>query len=102
MGDPLKHAKEPGEVLTLSEAAAHLRVAEADLLRLVHEQALPGRQLGADWRFLKPAIQDWLRSPGMKESLLRLAGAWKDDPHVEDMLKQIYLERGRPMTPEGS
>ena len=32
------------EVFTLSDAAAYLRVTEAELLRLVHDQALPGRR----------------------------------------------------------
>ena len=40
------------EVLTLAEAAAYLRLAEKDLVRLVCEQGLPGRRLGHEWRFL--------------------------------------------------
>jgi hypothetical protein len=47
------------------------------------------------------AIQDWLRRPSMRESLLRLAGTWKDDPDVEEMLAEIYRQRGRPMLEEG-
>ncbi len=53
----------PGEVLTLAEAAAYLRLSEDDVVRLVHGQGLPGRLVGKEWRFLKPALQDWLRSP---------------------------------------
>jgi len=30
--------------------------------------------------------------------LERQAGALKDDPYLEEMLEQIYRERGRPMT----
>src|SRR5277367_5054010 len=50
----------PIEVLTLVEAAAYLRLTEADVLRMVDEQGLSARQLGKEWRFLKSAIQDWL------------------------------------------
>ncbi len=93
----------PGEVLTLAEAAAYLRLPEADVLRWVDEQALPARRLGNEWRFLKAAIQDWLRSgtpppKSNKEAWMALAGVWKDDPYVEDELKEIYRRRGRPMT----
>ncbi len=92
------------EVFTLPEAAGYLRLSEADVLRLVHEQGMPARQLGMEWRFLKAAIQEWLRTgpppAGSREALLSLAGAWKDDPYVEEELKEIYRRRGRPMTEE--
>jgi excisionase family DNA binding protein len=94
-----------GEILTLSEAAAYLRLSESDVLRLVDEQRLPARQLGKEWRFLKTAIQDWLRTgpppKPSKEALLAAIGSWKDDPYLEEMLKEIYRKRGRPMTEEG-
>jgi excisionase family DNA binding protein len=95
----------PGEVLTLAEAAAYLRFTEADVLRLIHEQALPARRLANEWRFLKAAIQQWLSTPpppGSKEAILSVAGAWKDDPDLEDMLEEIYRRRGRPITEDGS
>ena len=45
-----------GEVFTLAEAAAYLRLPEKEVVRLIREQALPARQAGSDWRFLKTAI----------------------------------------------
>jgi excisionase family DNA binding protein len=92
------------EVFTLAEAAAYLRVPEGEVVRLVQQQDLPGRLLGTEWRFLKSALQDWLRMPpprGSKEAVLSVAGAWKDDPYVEEELQEIYKHRGRPMTEEG-
>jgi excisionase family DNA binding protein len=88
----------PGEVLTLAEAAAYLRLSEQEVLRLIQEQGLPARQAGTDWRFLRAAIQQWLSTPSEslqsnKEAWLALAGAWKDDPYVEDELKEIYRRR---------
>ena len=61
-GAPSPGANGPvqAEVLTLAETAAYLRLPEADVLRLVDEQALPTRRLGNEWRFLKAAIQHWL------------------------------------------
>jgi excisionase family DNA binding protein len=96
----------PSEVLTLAEAAAYLRLPEADVMRLVDEQGLSARQLGTEWRFLKAAIQDWLRSgptpKPSKEAQLAVAGSWKDDPYVDEELKEIYRRRGRPMTEDES
>ncbi len=50
-----------GDVMTLAEAAAYLRLPESEVARLVHEAGLPGRAVGEEWRFLKTALQDWLR-----------------------------------------
>jgi excisionase family DNA binding protein len=91
-----------GEVLTLAEAAAYLRVPENEILRLVREQRLPGRRLGDDWRFLKTALQDWLRGPpSKKEGLLMQIGAFNDDPDLGAMLEEIHRQRGRPSTEGG-
>jgi excisionase family DNA binding protein len=88
------------EVLTLGEAAAYLRLPEADVLRLVQQHGLPGRHHGAEWRFLKDAIQDWLRAGtapmSNKDAWIALAGAWKDDPDLEDALQEIHKQHRQP------
>lgn len=90
----------PGEleILTLAEAAAYLRVSEAEVLQAIEEQGLPGAQIGTSWRFLKSAIQDWLRAGGRratdnKAAQLAVAGIWKDDPFWEEELREIYKRR---------
>lgn len=92
------------EVLTLAEAAAYLRVPEAEILRMAQGQLLPGRQVGNDWRFLKTALQEWLRSPqppvSKKDFWEKQIGALRDDPYLEEMLKEIYRQRGRPEVEE--
>ena len=93
-----------GCVLTLAEAAAYLRVSESAVLNMVREQGLPARQIGTEWRILQSALEDWLRTPAWKsskEALMGMAGAWKDDPYLDEMLQEIYKQRGRPMTEEG-
>jgi hypothetical protein len=60
---------------------------------------------GAEWRFFKTAIQQWLsQSPPRtsKEAQLATVGSWKDDPYLETMLEEIYKKRGRPITEDGS
>lgn len=95
------------EVFDLHDAATFLKVSEDEVLRMVKGQGLPARQIGDGWRFLKAAVCDWLRAgtpPRLsgKEALLALAGAWKGDPHLEDMVEEIYRKRGRPITEDGS
>jgi excisionase family DNA binding protein len=88
------------EVLNLGEAAAFLRVSEQDVLRMIKEQGLPARQVGEDWRLLKAAIREWLRTGtpprrSSKEALLAMAGSFKDDPDLDAIVKDAMRLRGR-------
>ena len=88
------------DVLTLDEAAAYLRVGTDEVLRSIDANELPARKVGDEWRFYKTALQEWLSKPPRKRGLLRHAGVIKDDPYVEEMLRDIYARRGRPETEE--
>ncbi len=89
------------EVLTLEEAAAYLRVSQDDVLEALQHQRLPGRQVRQQWRFLKAAIEDWLRtSPAQRERIMQLAGAWGNDPYNDEMMDEVFQRRGRPMVEE--
>lgn len=93
-----------GAVLTLPEVAAYLRMPEEKVVRLVRESNLPGRRAEDEWRFLKTAVDDWLTGASVrsnKEAWRSVAGVWKDDPTIDEMLKEIYRQRGRPMTEDG-
>jgi excisionase family DNA binding protein len=98
LNGPLPDAADKTQVLTLSEAATFLRVSEAALLHLATLQEVPGRKIGDDWRFSKTALQDWLGAAAPRRGLLSQIGALQDDPHREEMLKEIYAQRGRPET----
>ncbi len=101
---PAAERQTTAEVFTLADAAAYLRVTEDEIIRLAQKQGLPGRLLKNEWRFLKSAIEDWLRTPpapGTREAVMSVAGIWKDDPYIEEELKEIYRRRGRPMTEDG-
>src|SRR5262249_18283609 len=52
------------KILTLAEAAAYLRVPEDVLLKLADEGGVPARRIGGEWRFLRKALDDWLRCSG--------------------------------------
>ena len=96
--------KEYPEVLTLDEAAAYLRVTPEDVLRLIEAKRLPGQQIGTEWRMLKTALQEWLKTPApaaKKEGIWAWAGAFRDDPHLDEIVREAYRRRGRPITEEG-
>ncbi|MGC8643427.1 MAG: hypothetical protein ACP5XB_26520 [Isosphaeraceae bacterium] len=91
--------------MTLAEAAKFPRVAEVEVVRTVGPSGLPGRLIGSERRFSRTALERRLQTPpepSSRESLLALTGAWKDDPDAEDILKEIYRQRGRPMTEDAS
>ncbi len=52
-------------ILTLEELATYLRVPQDALQPLIDGGQIPGRQIGGAWRFLRPAVDDWLRAPAV-------------------------------------
>jgi excisionase family DNA binding protein len=48
------------EILTLSEVAQYLKIAEKTVLRMAHRGEIPAAKVGNQWRFLKPLIDNWL------------------------------------------
>jgi excisionase family DNA binding protein len=48
------------EVLTEAEAAAFLRIEEADLLAAVEKGEVPARKIAGEWRFSREALVGWL------------------------------------------
>jgi excisionase family DNA binding protein len=91
----------PFDVLTPAQAAAYLQVGEDVVLREAEGGRLPGRKLGAEWRFLRHAIAEWLRSApageappkSSKDRIREVIGVWKDDPTVDAMIDEIYRQR---------
>jgi excisionase family DNA binding protein len=73
------------DVLTLAEAAAYLRVEGAAVEQLLADQAIPTRKIGGEWRFLRRALEDWLRFPGRHPR-----DYWTVLPHV--MLEAPFVE----------
>lgn len=100
-------AETMGDVLTLAEAAAYLRLPEKDVIAAASTQGLPGRLVVGEWRFFKAALQQWLSvsqptTEMRKAALLASAGAFKDDPDLIEICEAAYRARGRPITEDGS
>jgi len=94
-------------VLTLAEAAAYLRLPEADVVGSVHSQGLPGRCIAGEWRFLKAAIQQWLATASLpwdttKAAILELAGKYRDDPDLAPIVEGAYRRRDSSTAEGGS
>ena len=47
-------------VLTVRELAGYLRVHQTTVYRLLKEKKLPAFRVGADWRFNREAIDQWM------------------------------------------
>ena len=86
-------AKTSPDVLTLAEAAQHLRVTEKDVEELATQGTIPGRCIKQQWRFLRAALDEWLRGPDYKAALLRRAGAFADDPSLSMLRRSVAVCR---------
>lgn len=51
-----------GDVLTIDELAAYLKLAKSTTYKLAQEGKIPGQKVGRHWRFNKAAIDRWLAS----------------------------------------
>jgi excisionase family DNA binding protein len=82
-------------VLTLDEVASYLRLPKEMVERQAAKGQLPARRIEDTWRFLKAAIDEWLRSQDSRMILLGQAGALTDDKTLSALRTAIYAERGR-------
>lgn len=54
-------AKPKSDILTITEVAEYLKVAERTLYRLVAAKKIPAFKIGGSWRFLRPDIDKWIK-----------------------------------------
>lgn len=84
------------EVLTLEEAADYLKLPLDIIERQAKQGRIPGRRIEDTWRFLKSAIDEWLRAQDSRTILVQQAGALKDDPYIDELLAAISDDRKKP------
>ena len=58
--------QEPGQVMTIEELAAYLKIPKSTLYKLVREGKIPSQKIGRHWRFRKGAIDRWLEETRAK------------------------------------
>jgi excisionase family DNA binding protein len=56
-------AYDPPEVMNAEQAAQFLQIEEAMVVELAESGKLPGRKLGAAWRFSRAGLVAWLSAP---------------------------------------
>jgi len=59
--------EKPGDVLTIGELAAYLKIPKSTLYKLVREGRVPCQKIGRHWRFRKEAIDRWLEETRTEE-----------------------------------
>jgi excisionase family DNA binding protein len=60
--------EKPGEVLTIEELSAYLKISKSTLYKLVREGRIPSQKVGRHWRFRKKAIDRWLEETRVEKS----------------------------------
>lgn len=90
------------DVLTLEEVSTYLRLPAETVLRQTLQGNIPGRKIEEYWRFLKDAIDDWLRSQSSRTVLLMQASALADDDSLTELRATIYQARERSEVDEES
>lgn len=82
-------------VLTLKEMAGYLKMPEEKIERQVLQGKIPGKRIEDEWRFLKTAVDEWLRSYDTRSILIRQSGVLSDDENLSELRTMIYSQRGR-------
>jgi excisionase family DNA binding protein len=84
------------DVLTLEEASVYLRLSVETVASQALKGNIPGQKIESDWRFLKVAIDEWLRSKNTSSILISQAGILADDDSLTQLRESIYQARERP------
>jgi excisionase family DNA binding protein len=53
------------EIMTTSEVAEYLRLAEATIYKLAQSGEIPAVRVGRTWRFKKELIDEWFRQKSL-------------------------------------
>ncbi|MBA3469628.1 MAG: helix-turn-helix domain-containing protein [Herpetosiphonaceae bacterium] len=90
------------DVLTLEETAEYLRLPPAVIEHEAVQGHIPGRRIAESWRFLRTALDDWLRRYDGRTLLVQQAGAFADDPTLTHLRTTVYSDRGRTEAESGT
>ena len=83
------------EIMTLSEVAEYLKLAEKTVLRMVHEEKIPCARVASQWRFMRTVIDDWLLSQMKqlhKDDLEAYVAQRADEPFYRLIQTDLILE----------
>ncbi|MGB9713300.1 MAG: helix-turn-helix domain-containing protein [Dissulfurimicrobium sp.] len=75
--------EKPGDVLTIEELSAYLKISKSTLYKLVREGKVPCQKIGRHWRFRKEAIDRWLEDQPVVPSAVQV-GTYGDTTNRQD------------------
>lgn len=55
-----------GEILTIKQVAAYLKVTERTIYRLAAAKKIPAFKVGGTWRFSRADIDSWIKQQSME------------------------------------
>ncbi|MET3133520.1 excisionase family DNA binding protein [Oxalobacteraceae bacterium GrIS 1.11] len=55
-----------GEILTIKQVAAYLKVTERTIYRLAAAKKIPAFKVGGTWRFSRVEIDSWIKQQSME------------------------------------
>ena len=80
-----------GDIMTLSEAAAFIRVSEKTLGEMARSRRIPSQKVGREWRFLRSALEEWFAGGLHSEESVRKATEESGATTVEEPVVQYEL-----------
>ncbi len=81
---------ESSEIMTLSQAAAYLQLAEKTVLRMAQRAEVPAAKIASQWRFLRPVLRDWVAGQMQMlpaERIGKVAGARHEILSVHEIVR---------------
>lgn len=79
------------DVLTLEEVADYLRLPRETVERQAARGQIPGRRIEDTWRFLRAAIDEWLKSQDSRTILLQQAGALAEYDAYNQLIERLEI-----------
>ncbi len=92
----------PDEIMTLSEVADYLKVAEKTVQRMIGRAEIPCAKVGGQWRFMRRVIDQWLigRMGAGTESATAAPASRNASPPLSELTRRAWilpeLEPGEP------
>ena len=83
----------PGDVFTIQDVAAYLKLPVSTAYRLVERRRLPGCKVGRQWRFHKGALEDWFRRQANSRHVSILVV--DDEPRIRELFSSSLHDEHR-------
>ena len=77
-----KNGEAPRDILNIDEAAELLGVSVKTFNKVLHNEDMPARKIGREWKFSRKALIEWVGS-GRSREFYREGGASDGEPDVE-------------------